>query len=818
MAPKSNKQIEEAGNFDTGFLQSGLILYHRRESNRHLRVQISEGKQVDKPTTMNDSSNVEIPCEIVGLDAKKTKKPIKIRFHPSVLNVAKRNEGVAKSVYKTVNKLIDDFLGAEWTMQQPQIDEVPAAGVDAFRKAMLAEHIHLHFDVNSTDIRWHINSPPSFLLSTGGAKSKNKKRSGKKSQQTPITAPVAQFKLHVHPATRIAKNGHESALKEINSESHGTAINDLDFSPQRQRVDLKLVVGTTAVHSLFAIDFHSYYPLEVTDDGKENEHFARFHPENGQLQICLKHSGKRADSFYGQSAVSISGCQKKMIDCAQIRLETLRHHVKQNHLRQQHRNSNASQTSTRSSRPPVQLPENIDDCGPVAAAFHPNQRVALFQLTNTTRPVQMSRFTVIPVTTTPSDVPLRSSHPISTTDRPLHVRISDDKNKISASAAYAEITGSPADSIDSAVVMDDEDDTLSPLPSTPTAVNVNRFHFNATAHRAPEVQPHFRARSSSESWDCRDNAQIDYKTKNTVPTKIQLITMNAVTYASTLSMSSNNSSSTSLSPNGTPLRSILKKAKCPPQPGLGNTTVRALSGSSGMHRVPTRYILARSISECQDDAGMLDASVMAGSFSLLDDEVVSMEDLSSVVPTVNGTPLSVCAEVDEAAENWDEPVPPTEEQQRKKRVSFNEQVQARIYRSSSSILANKNKQDRRARNRENRERRRAESESMESAEDAGLITSPYYVPTIPLVRASAEEKSQSSDEYLDENDEFDTQHPSNDAAQLHDRRDSGIEAAEPMVSEAEWSHGEFSKVHDSPKRVQRVVSADSAYGDETEMI
>ncbi|KAI6215810.1 hypothetical protein M3Y94_00428600 [Aphelenchoides besseyi] len=813
MAPKSNKQVEEAGNFDAGFLQSGLMLYHRRESNRHLQVQISEGKQVDKPTAMNETSNVEIPCEIVGLDAKKTKKPIKIRFHPSVLNVAKRNEGVAKSVYKTVNKLIDDFLGAEWTMQQPQIDEVPIAEVDAFRKSMLAEHIHLHFDANSTDIRWHINSPPSFLLPIGGAKSKNKKRSGKKTQQTPITAPVAQFELHVHPPTQLPRNGHDSALKELNFESHETTVNDLDFS-QRQRVDLKLVVGTTAVHSLFAIDFHSYYPLAMADGGKENDHFARFHPENGQLQICLKHSGKRADSFYGQSAVTISGCQKKMIDCAQIRLETLRHHVKQNHLRQQHRNSNVSQTSTRSSRPPVQLPENIDDCGPVAAAFHPNQRVALFQLTNTTRPVQMSRFTVIPVTTTPSDVPLRSSHPISTTDRPLHVRISDDKHKMSASAAYAEITGSPADSIDSAVVMDDEDDTLSPLPSTPTAVNANRFHFNATAHRAPEIQPHFRARSSSESWDCRDNAPIDYKTKNTVPTKIQLITMNAVTYASTLSMTSTNGSTTSLSPNGTPLRSILKKAKCPPQPGLGNTTVRALSGSVGMHRVPTRYILARSVSECQDDAGMLlDASVMAGSFSLLDDEVVSMEDLSSVVPTVNGTPLSVCAEVDEAAENSDEPEPPTEEQQRKKRVSFNEQVQARIYRSSSSILANKNKQDRRARNRENRERRRAESESMDGVEDVGPVTSPYYVPTIPLVKTSAEEKSQSSDEYLDENDEFDTQRPSNDAAQLHDRRDSGIEAADSMVTE-----GESSTVHDSPKRVQRVVSADSAYGDDTEMV
>jgi hypothetical protein len=74
------------------------------------------------------------------------------------------------------------------------------------------------------------------------------------------------------------------------------------------------------------------------------------------------------------------------------------------------------------------------------------------------------------------------------------------------------------------------------------------------------------------------------------------------------------------------------------------------------------------------------------------------------------------------------------EQQRKKRVSFNEQVQARVYRSNSSIIATKNKQERKLRN---RLRRRAESESDQVLSVEDLMS----IPTIPLCKLSAEEKS-----------------------------------------------------------------------------
>jgi hypothetical protein len=77
------------------------------------------------------------------------------------------------------------------------------------------------------------------------------------------------------------------------------------------------------------------------------------------------------------------------------------------------------------------------------------------------------------------------------------------------------------------------------------------------------------------------------------------------------------------------------------------------------------------------------------------------------------------------------------EQQSKKRVSFNEQVQARIYRSSSSILATRNKQERKLRN---RMRRRAESESSDTA--AVDPTDLIHIPTIPLCTLSAEEKDE----------------------------------------------------------------------------
>lgn len=67
-----------------------------------------------------------------------------------------------------------------------------------------------------------------------------------------------------------------------------------------------------------------------------------------------------------------------MIDCAQIRLELLRHHVRQNHHQDNLPHAPQPQQPARTStRPPVVFSE----CGPISAAFHNPTRVALFQLT-----------------------------------------------------------------------------------------------------------------------------------------------------------------------------------------------------------------------------------------------------------------------------------------------------------------------------------------------------------------------------------------------------------------------------------------------------
>jgi hypothetical protein len=67
--------------------------------------------------------------------------------------------------------------------------------------------------------------------------------------------------------------------------------------------------------------------------------------------------------------------------------------------------------------------------------------------------------------------------------------------------------------------------------------------------------------------------------------------------------------------------------------------------------VPTRYVLARSVSECHEDPSV----ILDGEELQLVDDVVSMEDL-----TVGSSPLSVCAEVDEEESNdSDEPQMPS---------------------------------------------------------------------------------------------------------------------------------------------------------------
>jgi len=513
------------------------------------------------------------------------------------------------------------------------------------------------------------------------------------------------------------------------------------------------------MHTLFAIDFHSYYPLAVAEIGQESENFARFDPELGLLHIHLKHAGLRLPVFYGQSSVSISGCQNKMIDCAQIRLELLRHHVRQNH---------------QDNLPAAQEPLY----GPIASAFHNPTRVALFQLTNTNRPLQMSRFTVIPVPASQQNVSAGKVEKKNANNKMLHVKVNDDAKPEQKSENNC--SGSPSDSTDSGMpssppflTTDDDEDTLSPLPSSHPVISAsNRFHFNATTHPMQIDQPQFRSRSASESLDFRQSPTLSSSTKTL-----------------TGSVSSNSSS---LSPNGTPLRSILKKPKLL-APGLGNTCLIATS-TNGARRAPTRYVLARSISECHDEQMFI-----GDEFQFGEDEVISMEDLT----VAGGNPLSVCAEVDEEtydSNDSDEPTKPTAEQQRKKRVSFNEQVQARIYRSNSSILATRNKQERKLRN---RMRRRAESESDQQSLSVDEL---LRIPTIPLQKLSAEEKLEGEDS------EENTAADKKELPPLNERRDSGFDSNDSNDSGMDSPPQEAMQVDtSSPKKVQRIVSADSAY-------
>ncbi|KAI6190673.1 hypothetical protein M3Y97_00144000 [Aphelenchoides bicaudatus] len=404
-----------------------------------------------------------------------------------------------------------------------------------------------------------------------------------------------------------------------------------------------------------------------------------------------------------------------MIDCVQLRLELLRHHVR----RQNHQDNLLAQ-----SQQPACTPHFPNELGPIAAAFHNNSRTVLFQLTNTNRPLPMSRFTVTPVVTNHQPPVNKVQKQAPANNRMLHVRVHNDP-LLSASPMISQLN--------------------------------NRFHFGATAHSSPANQPMFRSRSASECLEFRQS--------------------------STLASSNNGSSNSSLSPNGTPLRSILKKPKVL-APGLGNTSIVAAS-TNGLRRAPTRYVLSRSVSECHDDQVLIDNDLQ-----LIDNEIVSMEDLS----VCNGSPLSVVDEESCESNSSDEPMKSVSEQH-KKRVSFNEQVMARIYRSNSSIIATKNKQERKLRN---RLRRRAESESSEPVTVDDLVR----IPTIPLSKLSAEEKDQDGSPNCDDDQK--------DSLPVNERRDSGFDSNDSGMESPE----EAMQVETSAKRVQRVISSDSAFGDE----
>lgn len=132
------------------------------------------------------------------------------------------------------------------------------------------------------------------------------------------------------------------------------------------------------------------------------------------------------------------------------------------------------------------------------------------------------------------------------------------------------------------------------------------------------------------------------------------------------------------------LKGILKKPKSPVNPGLSNGFLRRSPPSSRM--------LARSISECKDETGFeinfLDEST---------DIITSSSPPRAFFPVDEEDESSIMTDSEETAGTI---------RPRIKRVSFSEQVQARIYRSNSSIAANKKKNEKR---RLRRERKRDDS-------------------------------------------------------------------------------------------------------------
>jgi hypothetical protein len=225
-------------------------------------------------------------------------------------------------------------------------------------------------------------------------------------------------------------------------------------------------------------------------------------------------------------------------------------------------------------------------------------------------------------------------------------------------------SASPTDSTDSGVISPGE---LSPSPAF---AHVKRFPLNGTAERSQlQQQRAARPRSNSVNFlnQMENNESMD-------------------------------SSSSVTSINGSTLKGILKKPRAEQRFSLSNGS----SSSSGGLRRTTRFVLARSVSECHDEYTAAEAfhGVVLSNFPA--NEMFGEEEEEEVN---NGGSLASVNEEEEQED--DAATPPAMSYQRKKRVSFNEHVQARVYRSNSSILGQKKKNEKKSRSK----RRRSESES-----------------------------------------------------------------------------------------------------------
>ncbi|KAI1724006.1 protein kintoun [Ditylenchus destructor] len=424
---------------------------------------------------------------------------------------------------------------------------------------------------------------------------------------------------------------------------------------------------------------------------------------------------------------------------------------------------------------------------------------------------------------------------------------------------------SPASSIDSGFASPAAGEfilPLSPMLHTTNSTNtypgtkrpILKYNFPATGHPNPQLAEEqlecglkFRQRSASECFieasrrlfigrrsksEGQDEAVREAK-KQTANSILTAITgrkgglSSAKTPPSCLVQHSTAAQNNST--NG--LKGILKKP--PPVP------TEPQPAGSALKRTSTRFTgLSRSVSECLGDGdltqafnGMVLNQLCNASQNSNSTATQGSDSSINTEPATN--PGSGDSSQDESAKmNGDDEG--LEPKTRTKRVSFSEHVQARIYRSNSSILGQKKKNEKKQRSK----RRRSESESNESS--TSVEHSSNDMPKRNgTVKATAEMTQNNNEIGITQNANLQSSESYAENITPFSRRDSGIGEIQEIVSSSELVESStppptppvkkpaFSAQANYPcsitqnviasKRVRRLVSSDSAIGEEVLM-
>jgi len=167
--------MSSANNFN-----NEIILYHRQQANRTLKIRIEESPIISKIDLKSWSSvEEEIPCDIVGIGAagnsgkkgNKKSKPVKIRFHPEVLKEARKNGQLSEAAKLTAHKLLDQFFGHEWTMDQPKFEDFRHKIVQKLRNVFTSQTGFMVVRDELALITWPL--PLDLLLTSSERKNKS---------------------------------------------------------------------------------------------------------------------------------------------------------------------------------------------------------------------------------------------------------------------------------------------------------------------------------------------------------------------------------------------------------------------------------------------------------------------------------------------------------------------------------------------------------------------------------------------------------------------------------------------------------------------